>query len=132
MSKMINTFDIDGVIFMGKYGGIFPGPGDAIITGRSFEEAPETSDMLKSKGINNAVFYNKLKFDEKTRETSGIHKAETLLMLEKSGYTIGFHVEDDPIQVQKIKELAPHINVVYMHHDLVEKENVRHDKWDEE
>ncbi len=32
---LINSFDIDGVIYMGKYGGVFPGPHDIIITGRS-------------------------------------------------------------------------------------------------
>ena len=52
---MVNSFDIDGVIYMGKYGGVFPGPHDIIITGRSKEEEPETSAMLLDKGISNNV-----------------------------------------------------------------------------
>ena len=47
--KTINTFDIDGVIFMGDYNGVYPSKDDIIITGRSIEEWDETSAMLKSK-----------------------------------------------------------------------------------
>ena len=55
---MLNSFDIDGVIFMDKYNGVYPGKDDIIITGRSKEERPETEAMLKSKGITNQVYYN--------------------------------------------------------------------------
>ena len=122
----INTFDIDGVIFMDEYDGVYPGPNDIIITGRSFEEFEETSAMLKSKGINNMVFMNPLPFDEKTRESSGEHKASTIAKLQQSGYKIGIHFEDDPIQAAVIKKNVPDVNVVLLQHDLVEKENVRH------
>ena len=49
MSYMkINAFDIDGVIHLGDgICGIRPGPGDVIITGRSFEEEEETLVRLQ-------------------------------------------------------------------------------------
>ena len=75
---MPNSFDIDGVIYMGEYGGVYPGPSDIIITGRSFEEEVATQQMLEKKGITNPVFYNKLPFDKKTRKSSGEHKARVL------------------------------------------------------
>lgn len=132
MYKLINSFDIDGVIYMGKYGGVYPGPDDIIITGRSKEEEQETLDMLKHKGISNKVHFNPLPFDQKSRESSGKHKGRTLFYLEEIGYRFGCHFEDDPIQAEEIKKIMPHINVVLLQHDLVEKENVRRDNWKEE
>lgn len=125
---MINSFDIDGVIYMGEYGGVYPGPSDIIITGRSFEEETATLQMLKKKGINNEVFFNPLPFDQKSRESSGEHKANILndLRLFK-GIKIGIHFEDDPIQAAVIRENAPHVQIVLLQHDLVEKENVWHE-----
>tara|TARA_B100000035_G_scaffold195130_1_gene166589 strand:+ start:1244 stop:1693 length:450 start_codon:yes stop_codon:yes gene_type:complete len=123
---LINSFDIDGVIYMGNYGGVFPGEHDIIITGRSKEEEPETTAMLLSKGITNQVFFNATPFDEKTRESSGRHKGQTLFYLEEIGYRFGIHYEDDPVQAEIIRKMMPHINVVLLQHELVEKENVRH------
>ena len=122
-----NSFDIDGVIFMDKFNGVYPGLNDVIITGRSKEEKTETEVMLKSKGITNKVYYNKLPFNKKTRESSGRHKGQTLLYLEKMGMRFGIHYEDDPVQAAIIRKMMPHINVVLLQHDLVEKENVRHE-----
>jgi CDP-glycerol glycerophosphotransferase (TagB/SpsB family) len=48
------------------------------------------------------------------------------------GYRFGCHFEDDPIQAEEIKKIMPHINIVMLQHDLVEKENVRRDDWREE
>ena len=94
----LNTFDCDGVIFINdEVGGVHPGPYDIIITGRSFEEIPETKEMLRSRGIYNRVFFNRCKFDDKTRASSGLHKAETIKRLEKLGYFIMCHFEDDEI-----------------------------------
>ena len=124
---MINSFDIDGVIYMGKYEGVFPGPHDIIITGRSKEEEPETSAMLPSNGISNKVYMNPTPFDNKTREDSGRHKGQTLFYLEQIGMRFGIHFEDDPVQAEIISKMMPHINVVLLQHELVEKENVRHD-----
>lgn len=123
---MINSFDIDGVIFLGDLGGIYPGPKDIIITGRSFEEEAETLSMLNEKGIKNPVFFNPLRFNEKTRITSGRHKAKILNWFMQLGGNIGFHIDDDPIQINEIKKMHPLLPVILMQHDLVEKENVRH------
>jgi len=56
--RKINTFDIDGVIFLEEHDGIYPGPIDIIITGRSYEETEETLAMLNRKGIKNKVYFN--------------------------------------------------------------------------
>lgn len=124
---MANSFDIDGVIYMGEYGGVYPGPSDIIITGRSFEEEVATKQMLEKKGITNPVFFNKLPFDQKTRESSGEHKAKVLNFIKDQGGVIELHFEDDPIQAEVICRLAPHVQVVLLQHDLVEKENVWHE-----
>jgi len=124
---MLNSFDIDGVIFMDKYDGVYPGKEDIIITGRSIEEQSETEAMLKSKGITNQVFFNQTPFDQKTRESSGRHKGQTLFYLEEIGYRFGIHYEDDPVQAEIIRKMMPHINVVLLQHELVEKENRRHE-----
>ncbi len=119
---MVNSFDIDGVITVGLY----PGPFDIIITGRSVEEIPETVRMLEKKGIKNMVFYNQLPYDQKTRETSGYHKAHTLNTLREGGFDLKIHFEDDEIQKEIIEKECPWITVVHVVHNLTEKENVRH------
>ena len=123
---MINSFDIDGVITIG----IYPGPDDVIITGRSFEETPETLAMLESRGISNKVFFNTLCFNEKTRLSSGTHKGNTLKKLISSGVNIGCHMEDDEIQKAEIERVLTEagistVTVVHIVHNLTEKENVR-------
>jgi hypothetical protein len=122
----INSYDVDGVLYMGEFDGIYPGPNDVIITGRSFEETQETLEMLLRRGIRNKVFFNPLKFDEKTRTSSGQHKGRTLLSLMEAGFEIGIHFDDDFVQLEEIKRLVPNIKTVHLVHDLVEKENVRH------
>jgi hypothetical protein len=42
------------------------------------------------------------------------------------GIHIGLHFEDDPIQADIIERECPHVKVVRIVHDLVEKENVWH------
>jgi len=124
----INSYDCDGVVFFNKdIPGLRPEPIDVIITGRSFEERPETERMLAKRSINNQVFYNPLKFDDKTRESSGRHKAYTIKDLQAQGYIIVNHIEDDIIQADIIKELCPEVNIILLTHDLSNKENVRHD-----
>lgn len=123
---MINSFDIDGVIYMGKIGGVYPGPSDIIVTGRSVEEMTETFFMLKTKGITNKVYFNPLPFEKKTRESSGSHKAKTLKRLIEGGMKISAHFEDDPIQIEQIQKLLPDLPIIYLQHNLFEKENVRH------
>lgn len=123
---MINTFDIDGVINFGEYDGIYPGKDDIIITGRSFEEEPETYAMLKRKGIDNKVFFNPLKFEEKTRFTSGQFKGMIIKSLIDAGHKHGIHFEDDEIQIKEIQKIVPDVRIVHVVSNLVEKENVRH------
>jgi hypothetical protein len=113
----MNSFDIDGVITVG----IFPGPDDIIITGRSFEEAEETYAMLKRRGITNKVYFNQIRFDDKTRFLSGMHKAGIINRL--CPY---IHFEDDPIQWEVIERYCPTVKVVRIVHNLTEKENIRH------
>jgi hypothetical protein len=123
----INSFDIDGVIYMGdSFNGVYPGPNDILITGRSFEEEEYTRKMLTSKGIYNKVYFNPLKFDEKTRQSSGEHKKSTIQNLREDGIDIGIHFEDDPIQAAVVSQLG-WVNVVLLQHELVEKENVWHE-----
>lgn len=119
----INTYDIDGVIYMGeKYEGIRPNSYEIIITGRSYEEADETIAMLKRKGIDGSILImNPLRISEKTRETSGKHKAYVISLLKDAGFSVGIHFEDDPIQMREIKAVHPEQNVVLMVHDLTEK-----------
>lgn len=129
MNNNIASFDIDGVIFLGKgLPGINPGKNDIIITGRSFQEEKETMDMLESKGIFNKVYFNPIEFKDKTRESSGEHKAKTISKLIKEGIPLVIHFEDDEIQ-SEIIERSTSIHVVKINHNLTEKENVRHSDW---
>jgi hypothetical protein len=117
----INGFDCDGVITVGVY----PGPNDVIITGRSYEEQPETQKLLDQKGIKNRVYFNPLKFDEKTRASSGQHKAKTLIRLRQEGIVVENFFEDDPIQKSEIEKASSWVNVIHLDHSLTEKENIR-------
>lgn len=123
----MNSYDIDGVVFINKdIDGVYPGPADIIITGRSFQESPETYKMLHERKISNAVFFNPLYFYEKTRESSGQHKADTLNSLHRKGLDIKIHFDDDEIQINIIKSQCPWLEVIYLQHNLTTKENVRH------
>jgi len=119
MSKvLVNTFDIDGVIYFGEeHFGVRPCDMDIIITGRSFEQREETEKMLESRGIYNRVMYNPLKRSdvEYSREASGKHKAETIKMLQdKHNYQVGLHFEDDPIQIAEIKKVHPDLQIIHL------------------
>lgn len=122
--KSINSFDCDGVITLG----IYPGPNDIIITGRSFEESEDTLQYLSEKGINNVVYFNPLKFDDKTRESSGLHKVNILNSLSESGIVILAHFEDDPIQIREIENnLKYKIRIIRIDHsDAINMENISH------
>jgi len=119
MSKvLVNTFDIDGVIYFGEeHYGVRPCDMDIIVTGRSFEQREETEKMLESRGIYNRVMYNPLKRSDPaySREASGKHKAETIKELEeRHDYIVGMHFEDDPIQIAEIKKLHPNLNIIHL------------------
>jgi len=123
----INGFDIDGVIHLGNgVCGIHPGPKDVIITGRSYEEEPETKAFLQKHGINNTVYFNPLPFKLKGRASSGIHKARTLRWLKEiKTIEVQFFFEDDEVQKAEI-EKDWEGKVIHVSHDFTEKENVRH------
>ena len=117
----INSFDFDGVIYFGREKpGVYPGPNDVIITGRSFEESEKTLDWCKKFGIKNQIYFSQVPFDLKTREISGYHKAITLRELLKTT-VINLHFEDDPIQKAIIEAMVPEIKVVHLVHELTKK-----------
>ena len=114
----INTFDIDGVIYFGEnHTGVRPHHADIIVTGRSFQQEEETEKMLEKFEIRNRVMYNPLERNDPkySRKASGQHKAQTLKMLqEHHDYKIGFHFEDDPIQIDEIKKVLPDLNIIHL------------------
>jgi len=123
----IHSWDCDGVVFINKdVRGLRPEPNDVIITGRSFEEEPETRAMLAKRAINNPIFFNPLKYHEKSRQTAGEHKARTIKRLRSEGYNIVVHWEDDEVQAEVIRRECPEIHVIMIVHDLTYKENKRH------
>ena len=117
----INTFDMDGVITIG----LTPRPEDIIITGRSYEEAKETYAYLQNRNIHNAVYFNPIPYEAKTRESSGQHKAKIIKLLQSNGIEVLKHFEDDEVQKAEIEKNCEVI-VVHVVHNLTEKENVRH------
>jgi hypothetical protein len=119
----INTFDIDGVIYMGKgRTGVRPNPDDIIITGRSITQYDETRWQLEKLGVENYVFFNPLGRDDPkySRKESGRWKAKVLTLL-KQIYTIDLHFEDDPVQIKEILKVHPNQGIVELKHDLIEK-----------
>ena len=130
----VNAFDIDGVIHLGDgVCGIRPGPGDVIITGRSFEEEAETLAFLRKNGIHNPVFFNQVHYDQKSRESSGWHKGETLKLLHRAGLNIQYFFEDDEIQKTEIERKLKEVSVwgigtkvIHVNNPHVKKENRRH------
>ena len=118
----ITTFDMDGVITIG----IYPGPNDVIITGRSIEEARETMVYLRNRGIFNAIYMNPSKYDDKSREGSGRYKARVISMLKEAGHEIEKHIDDDEIQIAEINKFHPDLPIVHVVSNLVNKENMRH------
>lgn len=113
----INAFDFDGVISLG----ICPGPKDIIISGRSYEEAAYVNNILKERGIYNAVYFNTMKKEGRSRNDSGKHKANILSILMSNGVIIDKFFEDDEVQIKEIKKVHPNLPVVHVKSDLVEK-----------
>ena len=113
----INGFDFDGVISLG----IYPGPKDIIISGRSFEEAAYVNNILKARDIYNAVYFNMMPKEGRKRSDSGIHKANVLAILMSNGVKIDKFFEDDEVQVKEIKKRHPNLPVVHIKSNLVEK-----------
>lgn len=124
--KVINSFDIDGVILLGlNWIGVRPGPEDVIITGRCLEQTKYILDELRGAGITNQIFFNPKKLAMNTRVASAEHKVNVLQQLYLSGYWVSVHFEDDPVQVEILKRakidgrITP--SIVHLDHDLTEK-----------
>ncbi len=119
----INTFDIDGVIYMGEgRTGVRPHHNDLIITGRSYTQEDETMTFLRKYEIWNDVHFNPISRDDPkySRQESGKWKAKVLTNLKKD-YIIDLHFEDDPVQIEEILKVHPDQKIVHLQHDLVEK-----------
>ena len=119
----INTFDIDGVIYMGEgRTGVRPHHNDLIITGRSYTQEDETMTFLRKYEIWNDVHFNPIPRDDPkySRQESGKWKAKVLTNLKKD-YIIDLHFEDDPVQIEEILKVHPDQKIVHLRHDLVEK-----------
>jgi len=121
----MNSYDIDGVIYLGEgRKGLLPRDEDVIITGRSFEEEDETQAQFVVLGIPLMcdVWFAPWEKSHKTRRLSGLHKANTLnRLIGGSGYNIQIHFEDDPVQADIIRQFVPGIEVVMVTHNLTEK-----------
>lgn len=91
----MNGYDIDGVITAG----LIPGPQDIIVTGRSYEESAETIQMLRRRGIFNAVYFNPVSFHDKGLANSGRWKAKVICLFDLDKF-----YEDDPYQINVIND----------------------------
>ena len=100
---MLKGYDIDGVITTG----IVPESDAVIITGRSREEAPETYDMLHKRGIFNAIYFNAVLFENKTRENSGFWKSFMINYLNVESF-----YEDEELQADIIRRNCKRCNLI--------------------
>lgn len=124
----IISYDIDGVIYFGagQPPGLTPPKNAVIITGRSIDEQQETINMLHSRQIYNTLYMNPIKWENKTRESSGLFKSKILNNLKSTGNNILYHIDDDLIQIEIIKRECPWLLVIQLDTPFVEKENVKH------
>ena len=113
---LINSYDLDGVVFMGQTEGLRPGPNDIIVTGRSFTQKEETLNILRGRGIYNFVFFNSMSRSDflYNREESGKHKAKVIKSLRDLGVAVMLHFEDDPLQAEIINKVMPTYGKVVM------------------
>lgn len=98
MITKIIGYDIDGVITKG----IRPERDAVIVSGRSWQEAPETYKMLHDRGIFNAVYFNPIPFEGKTLDNGAMWKAIMVDLM-----CIDEFYEDDVRQAQLIKLKNP-------------------------
>lgn len=120
----IYAYDFDGVISIG----ITPrSKQDIIITGRCIDEQEHVKSILKKRGIKCDVYFNPMTLAERgdhtveARTFSGKHKASTIARLKDKGMNIVRFFEDDPIQLDLIKESHPELPVVHIVSELVQK-----------
>lgn len=115
----VNSYDFDGVIFMGEeHEGLRPGPKDVIVTGRSYTQEDDTRAILMARGLHNMVFFNPLQRSNPKygREESGRHKARVFNFLESVGIRVVHHFEDDQVQADEIRKECPRVKVVMVIH----------------
>jgi|ETN01SMinimDraft_4_1059930.scaffolds.fasta_scaffold124292_2 hypothetical protein len=121
INTFINTFDFDGVIYMGPdFTGLRPCINDIIITGRPISESKFVLEILSERHINNPIHFNPIPREdpEYSREASGKWKAKVLDQL-KQQYMIGLHYEDDEIQSEIIQKIHPDICIVHVQHGQI-------------
>ena len=117
----MNIFDFDGVVSVGVY----PGPDDIIITGRTIEEAAIVAAYLTPREIFCPVYFNPITLADRTtgtdrsRTCSGNHKAAIISMLKENGVPIGNVFEDDILQLDILRKIHPDLNYVWLVHELV-------------
>lgn len=136
--RILKTYDIDGVIYLNGAVGLRPTEHDYIVTGRSFVEKDSTERWLAENDIKyKKIYFNQTPYEEKTRASSGEHKARIIAMLLTIYYNdIDFlvHYEDDPEQINVINGLLKLtdiskdiIKVVHVNtNGMIELENVDH------
>ena len=61
----------------------------------SFFVWPDCSPPKKVAPENNVVFFNQVQYEEKSRESSGWHKGQTILLLHRAGLEIEYFFEHD-------------------------------------
>lgn len=101
----VNSYDIDGVVYMGEYHtGLIPGPQDIIVTGRSYQDRPHTLAWLRERGIHNMVFFNPTgRHDpDYSARVSALHKAMVFKKLFEIGIHVDIHFEDSDEQIEVI------------------------------
>jgi len=92
---MLKGYDIDGVISLG----LRPAKiGSVIITGRSYQEAELTNQLLKGLDIDCPIYFAPWEIKHKTRLKSAEWKEEIIRRLGVERF-----FEDDPIQFDYIK-----------------------------
>ena len=96
-------YDFDDVITSG----ITPVRDSVIITGRSFEEAPEVNYYLKEKGIFNPVYYSPHRVGDTLPKNSAKWKVRMLKLLKVDTF-----YEDDIEQIEIIEECLPNLEII--------------------
>jgi hypothetical protein len=119
---VINTYDFDGVIYLGSgLVGLNPRKQDIIVTGRSIYEQEEVRNILSARGIFNHVYFNPIQKSLRTREQSGIHKANIFKhLIEDLHINHGVHFEDDEVQIDAIMKTYP-VKIIHLKHEFTTK-----------
>lgn len=124
--KEIYAYDFDGVVRgsdSDDHVKIVPEPGSIIITGRAIDEAAFVRGFLDDAGIECPVYHNFMFKEGRLRSCSGEWKSQFIKFFnEKSPrcQIVRFY-EDDPVQLEIIKNNLPALDLVYVENNQVEK-----------